>query len=95
MYKLNFFTMTIYVGNLSYQASENELNTLFSEYGEVSSVKIMKDKFTGRSKGFAFIEMADSAAGNKAIESLHQADFKERKMIVNEARPREERPSRD
>jgi len=84
--------MTIYVGNLSYQASENELNTLFSEYGEVSSVKIMKDKFTGRSKGFAFIEMADSAAGNKAIESLHQTDFKERKMIVNEARPREERP---
>jgi len=84
--------MTIYVGNLSYQASESDLNGLFSAYGEVSSVKIMKDKFTGRSKGFAFIEMADGSAGNKAIEALHQADFKERKLIVNEARPREERP---
>ena len=84
--------MTIYVGNLSYQASESDLNNLFSAYGEVSSVKIMKDKFTGRSKGFAFIEMADGSAGNKAIEALHQTDFKERKLIVNEARPKEERP---
>ena len=84
--------MTIYVGNLSYKASENELNNLFSSYGEVKSVKIMTDKFTGKSKGFAFIEMADGSAGAKAIESLHQTDFKERKMIVNEARPREERP---
>ena len=84
--------MTIYVGNLSYKASENELSTLFGSYGEVSSVKIMTDKFTGRSKGFAFVEMADGASATKAIESLHQTDFKERKLIVNEARPREERP---
>jgi RNA recognition motif-containing protein len=84
--------MTIYVGNLSYKASENELNKLFSSFGEVKSVKIMTDKFTGKSKGFAFIEMADGSSGAKAIESLHQTDFKERKMIVNEARPREERP---
>ena len=84
--------MTIYVGNLSYKASENELGNLFSQYGEVSSVKIMTDKFTGRSKGFGFIEMSDNGAGTKAIEALHQTDFKERKLIVNEARPREERP---
>jgi len=84
--------MTIYVGNLSYKASENELNKLFSSFGEVKSVKIMTDKFTGKSKGFAFVEMADGSSGTKAIESLHQTDFKERKMIVNEARPREERP---
>jgi RNA recognition motif-containing protein len=84
--------MTIYVGNLSYKASESELNSLFSSYGEVSSVKIMTDKFTGRSKGFGFIEMPDNSSATKAIESLHQTDFKERKLIVNEARPREERP---
>ncbi len=52
----------------------------------------MTDKFTGRSKGFGFIEMPDNASATKAIESLHQTDFKERKLIVNEARPREERP---
>jgi RNA recognition motif-containing protein len=84
--------MTIYVGNLSYKASENDLGNLFSQYGEVTSVKIMTDKFTGRSKGFGFIEMSDNSAANKAIEALHQTDFKERKLIVNEARPREERP---
>lgn len=84
--------MTIYVGNLSYKASENELGNLFSPFGEVTSVKIMTDKFTGRSKGFGFIEMSDNSAATKAIESLHQTDFKERKLIVNEARPREERP---
>lgn len=92
MWKLNFFTMTIYVGNLSYKASENDLGNLFSQFGEVSSVKIMTDKFTGRSKGFGFIEMSDNGAAAKAIDALHQTDFKERKLIVNEARPREERP---
>ncbi len=84
--------MTIYVGNLSHQASENDLNELFSGFGEVKSVKIIKDNFTGRPRGFAFVEMADEESGNKAIESLNETSFKERKLIVNKARPKTDRP---
>lgn len=80
--------MTIYVGNLSYQAGEQELNQLFSEYGEVTSVKIVKDHETGRSRGFAFVEMADDESAERAIENLHESDFLQRKIIVNMARPR-------
>ena len=84
--------MNIYVGNLSYKVRENDLQGVIEEYGQVESCKIIKDRETGKSKGFAFVEMADGSSGSKAIESLNQTDFKERKMIVNEARPREERP---
>lgn len=80
--------MTIYVGNLSYQATEEDLNALFSEHGEVTSVKILKDNFTGKPRGFAFVDMADEAAGDKAIEALNDADFKDRKLVVNKARPK-------
>jgi RNA recognition motif-containing protein len=82
--------MNLYVGNLSYQMKESELQDLFSEFGEVTSVKIITDKFTGRSKGFAFVDMASDDAGNNAIQSLHGKDMKDRAITVNEARPREE-----
>jgi len=82
--------MTIYVGNLNYKAGEQDLHELFSAYGEVESVSLISDKFTGRSKGFAFVEMDDNA-GNDAIQQLHDTEFMERTLVVNEARPREPR----
>ena len=87
--------MTIYVGNLSYQASEQDINQLFSEFGDVSSVNIISDKFTGRSKGFAFVDMDDDSAANSAIDSLNDAEFMDRTLVVNQARPRTERPPRN
>jgi RNA recognition motif-containing protein len=78
---------TIYVGNLNYRATENDLGSLFAEYGNVESVKIIKDKMTGRAKGFAFVEMSDDDAANRAIEALHNKEFLTRNMIVNKARP--------
>ena len=88
--------MTIYVGNLSYQAGEQELTQLFSEFGAVNSVKLITDKFTGRSKGFAFVEMAEESAASQAIEALDKKEFMTRTLTVNEAKPREEgdRPAR-
>lgn len=80
--------MTIYVGNLSHQASEQEVIDLFAEFGEVTSVKLMKDNFTGRSRGFGFVEMADSEAGQQAIDTLHNTEFLRRPLVVNEARPK-------
>lgn len=85
--------MTLYVGNLNYRAGEQELSELFSAYGEVKSVSLISDKFTGRSKGFAFVEM-DDAAGNEAISQLHDTEFMDRSLVVNEARPRENRDFR-
>lgn len=80
--------MTIYVGNLNYQVREEELSQLFSEYGEVTSVKIVKDSETGRPRGFAFIEMADESSANDAIEALNEAEFHQRPLVVNMARPK-------
>jgi RNA recognition motif-containing protein len=93
---LKISTMTIYVGNLSYQAGEQELTQLFSEFGEVKSVKLISDKFTGRSKGFAFVEMAEESAASQAIEALDKKEFMTRTLTVNEAKPRTEgdRPAR-
>ncbi|MCC5933932.1 MAG: RNA-binding protein [Candidatus Cyclonatronum sp.] len=85
--------MTLYVGNLNYRAGEQELSELFSAYGEVKSVSLISDKFTGRSKGFAFVEMDDDA-GNEAIAQLHDTEFMDRSLVVNEARPRESRDFR-
>lgn len=98
--RVHFYTfiiiMKLYVGNLSYQATEQELKDLFSSYGEISSVNIVKDKFTGRAKGFAFVEMENDANAENAISSLNETEFKQRKLIVNEAKPRVEgdRPQR-
>jgi RNA recognition motif-containing protein len=83
--------MNIYVGNLSYNTTEDDLRTKFSAFGTVDSVKVIADRDTGRSKGFAFIEMSDQSSGNAAIEGLNGQDMDDRALKVNEARPREDR----
>jgi cold-inducible RNA-binding protein len=80
--------MNIYVGNLSRQASENELRTLFEQFGEVKSVKIIKDQGTGELRGFAFVDMPDAAAGKQAIQALESKEFLNRRIKVNEAKPK-------
>ncbi|MGD9994461.1 MAG: RNA-binding protein [Bacteroidetes bacterium HGW-Bacteroidetes-4] len=87
--------MNIYVGNLHYGVDEEDLRGIFEEYGEVTSVKLIMDKFTGKSKGFAFVEMGTSEAGQAAIAALNEAELEGRNMKVNEARERTEdsRPS--
>ena len=86
--------MNLYVGNLSYEMSEENLRNEFAEYGEVQSAKIITDKFTGRSRGFGFVEMNSDDEGKKAMEALNGKDFEGRELVVNEARPREERSRR-
>jgi len=83
--------MKLYVGNLAGNVTESELNTLFSQYGNVLSVRIMKDKFTGQPRGFGFVEMVDSAAGNAAINGLNNTSLQGQNLRVNEARPPQER----
>ena len=80
--------MNIYVGNISYSTKEDDLREAFGEFGEVSSVKIITDRETGRSKGFGFVEMADDAAGEKAIEEMNGKEVGGRALRVNEARPK-------
>ena len=84
--------MNIYVANIPFKATEAELKGLFEEFGEVSSTKIILDKFTQRSRGFGFIEMSDDAAGRQAISSLNGADFMGKNLVVNEARPKTDAP---
>ncbi len=86
--------MNIYVGNLPYSATEDELEALFTEHGPVVRVNIISDRETGRSKGFGFVEMTNQPDGEKAIEALDGFDLQGRNLKVNEARPREERPPR-
>jgi RNA recognition motif-containing protein len=81
----------IYVGNLPFSATEEEMKTLFGEYGEVSNVDIIVDRQTGRSRGFGFVEMAEDGAADSAIEALNGKDMDGRPLTVNEARPRTER----
>ncbi len=81
----------LYVGNLSYDATEEELKTLFSQAGMVQSVAIIKDRETGRSKGFAFIEMSNQTEAQAAISQLNGKSYRDRALTVNIARPREER----
>src|SRR3954470_719273 len=81
----------LFVGNLSYQTMENDLQDYFSQAGAVNSVNLMMDKMTGKSRGFAFIEFANADEANKAIEEFHNKDFQGRALTVNIARPREER----
>jgi len=84
----------LYVGSISFNATEEDLMKFFSEIGEVESVKIITDANTGQSKGFAFIEMASEDAAKKAIADLNGASFMERTLVVNEARPRQPRENR-
>ena len=81
----------IYVGNLSYEATEDDIRTAFAQYGQVSSVNIIQDRETGRSRGFAFVEMSDGSEAKQAIEKLDLTDIAGRRVTVNEARPRQER----
>ncbi len=82
------------MGNLSYQTMENDLQDYFSQAGVVTSVNLMLDKVTGKSRGFAFVEYATPEEANKAVEQLHNKEFQGRTLTVNIARPREERPPR-
>jgi RNA recognition motif-containing protein len=83
--------MNIYVGNLSYGMSEDELREAFSAYGDVSSVKILSDRETGRSRGFGFVEMPNQSEGEAAVTQLNGKELGGRTLRVNEARPRERR----
>ena len=87
-------SQTLYVGNVSYQATDDGLTQHFAAAGQVVSAKIVMDKFTGRSRGFAFIEMASDEDAQKAIEMLDGKDYEGRPLRVNVARPKEERPQR-
>ena len=82
--------MNIYVGNLSYDVTEEDLREAFESFGEIDSVKIIKDNYSGRSKGFGFIEMPNNADAQSAINSLNDKELKGRTLNVNKARPRTE-----
>lgn len=82
----------LFVGNLSYQTMEQDIQDLFSQAGNVTSVALMFDKFTGKSRGFAFVELATPEEANKAVEMFNGKDLQGRALTVNIARPREERP---
>ncbi len=83
--------MNIYVGNLSYQATEDEIRSLFEAFGQVSSVALIKDKMTGQPRGFGFVEMPNDSEAQKAIQELNGKDMKGRTLSINPARPRDER----
>ena len=80
--------MNLYIGNLHYNVNEEELKEIFKEYGEVMSVTIITDKYTGRSKGFGFIEMLNDEEASKAIDNLNGTELRGRKIIVNQAKER-------
>jgi RNA recognition motif-containing protein len=82
--------MNIYVGGLSFDVSEDELKQAFEEYGQVESIKIIKDRYTGESRGFAFVEMPAKKEADSAINGLNGKELKGRSLAVNEARPRAE-----
>ncbi len=84
----------IYVGNLPFSATDDEVRDLFAEYGTVNSVSLITDRETGRPRGFGFVEMEDDEAADTAIGDLHQMQMGGRSLNVNEARPREPRPQR-
>lgn len=82
--------MNIYVGNLSWSMTDQDLNDLFTPYGQVTSAKILREKHSGRSKGFGFVEMPDDESAKSAIAGLNESEVQGRKVIVNESQPRQE-----
>jgi RNA recognition motif-containing protein len=86
--------MNIYIGNLPWSVKDDELRQLFTDFGDVSSANVIMDKFSGRSRGFGFVEMPDSSAAESAIKALNEKELGGRNLRVNEAKPREERPQR-
>ena len=91
---IQILTMNIYIGNLAYTVTEDDLRDAFSEFGQVDSASIINDKFSGRSKGFGFVDMPNDSEAREAIESMNEKDLNGRTIKVNEAKPREERPAR-
>ena len=83
--------MRIYVGNLSFNTEEQQLEQLFASLGDVASVRLVRDRDTGRSRGFGFVEMADATQGRAACATLDQQEFEGRRLTVNEAKPQEQR----
>ncbi len=86
--------MNIYVGNLPYSVTDDDLRSAFAAFGEVSRASVITDKYSGQSKGFGFVEMPSDAEANAAIAGMNETDMSGRTLRVNEARPREERPPR-
>jgi RNA recognition motif-containing protein len=86
--------MNIYVGNLAYGVTQDELREAFGAYGTIESVNLITDKFTGESKGFGFVEMSSNSEADAAIKGLNETSLKGRNMKVNQAKPRSDRPSR-
>lgn len=86
--------MNIYVGNLPYSVTDNDLKEAFSAFGEVSSVSLVTDKFSGQSKGFGFVEMPSNSEADAAIKALNEKPFKGRNIKVNQAKPKGDRPQR-
>jgi len=84
----------LYVGNLSYQVNNSSLEEMFSEFGNVRSAQVIMDRDSGTSKGFGFVEMEDSQSANSAIRALNDREMNGRRLVVNEARPREQRSDR-
>lgn len=88
----NSNTMKLYVGNLSFESTENDLQDLFEQHGQVDEVRLMMDRMTGKSRGFAFVTINDNAHASAAMTALNGHELNGRALTVNEARPREERP---
>jgi RNA recognition motif-containing protein len=86
--------MRIYIGNLKYSVTDDELMAMFSEFGDVASADVIKDKFSGQSKGFGFVDMPNKSEAEDAIQALNDSMQNGRKLTVNEARPRTERAPR-
>ena len=86
--------MNIYIGNLPYSASENDIRDKFAEYGAVASVTVIKDKFSGQSKGFGFVEMENNSDADQAIKALNDSPLDGRNIKVNQAKPKSDRPRR-
>lgn len=86
--------MNIYVGNLPYNITEDELRDVFAEFGEVSRASVITDKFSGQSKGFGFVEMPNNSEADEAIKALNESSLKGRNIKVNQAKPRGDRPQR-
>ncbi|MEK6840456.1 MAG: RNA-binding protein [Nanoarchaeota archaeon] len=86
--------MKVYVGNLPWGVDDEKLREMFSKFGDVEEASVIKDKYSGRSKGFGFVTFSDDAAANKAIKEMNEKEMEGRALKVNEARPMEERPPR-
>lgn len=86
--------MNIYVGNLAYSVTDDDLKGMFAEFGEVQSANVITDKFSGQSKGFAFVEMPNNTEADQAIKSLNEKDLNGRNIRVNQAKPKTGRPQR-